>query len=124
VEDCPKSSESLDTAALRELRELTESSGHPEQFHELITLFLDGLEPGLASMHQALADGNAEELAMLAHGFKGTSASMGAMYLASLCVALEETAARARMEKAEAQLKQMEIEAQVVRQLLERETKC
>jgi histidine phosphotransfer protein HptB len=124
VEDGSKSIESLDTSALRELREMTEGSGHPEQFRDLVSLFLDGLEPGLASMHQALADGESEELSMLAHGFKGTCASMGAMNLASLCKGLEQAATRENLENAQALLKQIESEVRVVRWLFERETRC
>jgi HPt (histidine-containing phosphotransfer) domain-containing protein len=124
VEEASKAVESLDTGALRELRELTEGSGHPEQFRDLVVLFLDGLEPGLASMHKALEEEDAVELATLAHGFKGTSASMGAMNLASLCVVLEEAAAKPNFGRAQAQLKQIESEVRVVRWLLERETRC
>lgn len=122
MENTSKGTESLDTTALRELRELTEDSGHPEQFRELIAMFLEGLEPGLASMRQALAEGDVEELAMLAHGFKGTCASMGAMNLASMCVALEDAAAKACLENAPICLKQIESEVRVVRWLMERET--
>lgn len=118
-----KVSESLDTSALQELRELTEGSGHPEQFRELIALFLEGLEPGVASMRGALAEGKAEELAVQAHGFKGTSASMGAMNLASLCVALEKAAAGANLEIAQTLLGQIENEVDIVRELFERETR-
>jgi len=124
VEVGAKSSESLDTAALRELRELTEGSGHPEQFRELVALFLEGLEPGVASMRGALAEGKADELAVQAHGFKGTSASMGAMNLAGLCVALERAAADANLEIARAVLGQIENEVDIVRGLFERETRC
>jgi len=124
VEVGSKISESIDSAALLELRELTEGSGHPEQFGELIALFLAGLAPGIESMRGALAEGNEEELAVRAHGFKGTSASMGAMNLASLCVALEKAAAEANLEMAQALLGQIENEVDVVRGLLERETRC
>jgi len=124
VEVGAKASESLDTSALQELRELTVGLGHPEQFRELIALFLDGLEPGVASMREALAGGKAEELAVQAHGFKGTSASMGAMNLASLCVAVEKAAAEANFELAQAVLGQIESEVEIVRGLLERETRC
>jgi HPt (histidine-containing phosphotransfer) domain-containing protein len=122
VENTSKGTESLDTAALRELRELTQDSGHPEQFRELIAMFLEGLEPGIASMRKALADADMEELAMLAHGFKGNCASMGAMNLASMCVALEDAAAKASLQDAPVYLKQIESEVRVVRWLMERET--
>lgn len=103
---------------------MTVGAGHPEQFRELVALFLEGLEPGIASMRAALADGKAEELAIQAHGFKGTAASMGAMNLASLCVALEKAAARENLEIARALLGQIENEVDVVRGLLEREMRC
>ncbi len=121
MEDTAKNPESLDIAAVQELRELTEGSGHPEQFRELVTMFLEGLEPGLVTMREALAAGDTGELKVLAHGFKGTSASMGAMNLATLCVGLE--AAAGNRDAAKAQLKQIESEVNVVRRLWEREVK-
>jgi HPt (histidine-containing phosphotransfer) domain-containing protein len=115
-------SESVAASALQELRELADDSGNPGEFHELIQLFLRELASGLASMSKALAEGNTEELARLAHGLKGSSASMGATSLASLCRALEETAKNTDLRGAEQELKRIESEVYIVRETLEKET--
>jgi histidine phosphotransfer protein HptB len=116
------SGERVAASALRELRELADSSGDPGQFRELIDLFLAEMESGLASMRKALAEGNAAELAQLAHSLKGASASMGAGGLASLCRTLEETAKNIKLQGAEGQLDQIESEVRIVREALEKET--
>jgi HPt (histidine-containing phosphotransfer) domain-containing protein len=116
------SGERVAASALRELRELADSSGDPGQFRELIDLFLAEMESGLASMRKALAEGNAAELAQLAHSLKGASASMGAGGLASLCRTLEETAKNIKLQGTEGQLDQIESEVRIVREALEKET--
>ena len=110
--------ESVASSTLRELRELADSSGDPGQFGELIDLFLAEMESGLASMRKALADGNAEQLAKLAHSLKGASASMGASGLGSLCRTLEETAKNAKPQETERQLVRIESEVCIVRDAL------
>jgi HPt (histidine-containing phosphotransfer) domain-containing protein len=116
------SGERVAASALRELRELADSSGDPGQFRELIDLFLAEMESGLASMRKASAEGNTAELAQLAHSLKGASASMGAGGLASLCRTLEETAKNIKLQGAEGQLDQIESEVRIVREALEKET--
>ncbi len=113
--------ESVAASALQELRELAGASEDPGQFRELIELFLKELASGLASMGKALAEGNTEELARLAHGLKGASASMGAAGLASLCRALEETAKKGELHGAEEELKRIKSEVYIVREMLEKE---
>jgi HPt (histidine-containing phosphotransfer) domain-containing protein len=115
------SRESVAASTLRELRELAELSGELGQFRELIDLFLRELESGLASMRKALAKEDAEGLGKLAHSLKGSSASMGAIMLASLCRILEELAKNTELQGATAQLKQIEREIYLVRETLERE---
>lgn len=115
-------SESVAASALQELRELADDSGDPGEFRELIQLFLTELASGLSSMSKALAEGNTEELARLAHGLKGASASMGATSLASLCRAFEETAKNRELHAAEQELKRIESEVYIVRETLEKET--
>src|ERR1700704_3847506 len=108
------SRESVAASTLRELRELAELSGDLGQFHELIDLFLSELESGSALMREALAQGDAEGLSKLAHSLKGSSASMGAIILASLCRTLEELAKNTELQEAKAQLKQIENEMYIV----------
>jgi HPt (histidine-containing phosphotransfer) domain-containing protein len=113
--------ESVAASALRELRELADSSDDPGQFGELIGLFLGELESGVVSMRKALAQGNAVVLSRLAHSLKGSSASMGARTLAVLCQTLEGTAKSAELQGVEAQLEQIESEVHLVREALEKE---
>ena len=113
--------EAVAASALQELRELAASSDDPGQFRELIGLFLRELESGFASMHDALAQRDAQDLMKLAHNLKGASASMGASRLASLYCTLEETAKNTELQGAEGQLKQIEDEIYLVREILEKE---
>jgi HPt (histidine-containing phosphotransfer) domain-containing protein len=114
--------ESVAASTLRELRDLADSSGDPGQFRELIDLFLRELESGLDSMREALAQGDAQGLGILAHGLKGSSASMGAIMLASLYRTLEELAKNTELPGAKVQLTQIESEIDIVRERLHRET--
>jgi len=113
--------ESINAATLEEIRELTVSPAGAEQFGKLIGLFLKELDSGVASIREAAAERNSERLSEIAHGLKGACGSMGASYLVSLCIALEEASAKAHFEKVGAQVKEMESEIIIVRQILERE---
>jgi HPt (histidine-containing phosphotransfer) domain-containing protein len=114
--------ESVEASTLRELREVTCYSDGPWQFRELVNTFLDGLKTDLASTHKALAEENRVALTEFVHGIKGAAASMGASYLASLCSALEQASANAKLEEVENRLKQIESEMKSVRGVLEKET--
>jgi HPt (histidine-containing phosphotransfer) domain-containing protein len=114
--------ESVAASTLRELRELAELSGNPGQFRELINLFLSELELALASMRGAIAQRNAEVVGKLAHGLKGSSASMGAIRLALLCRELEELVRHTELQEAKAQLLEIESEIYIVRDTLKKET--
>lgn len=109
--------QSVDLAVFRNLREI----GSPEQVDELIDLFLDTLERNLTSIRAAMAKRDAPALARLAHGAKGTAASMGAMCLAALSRELEGSAKRGMLEEVYARFGQMESETQRVRQIVEKE---
>jgi HPt (histidine-containing phosphotransfer) domain-containing protein len=113
--------ESINAATLEEIRELTVSPAGAEQFGKLIGLFLKELDSGVASLQEAAAERNSERLGEIVHGLKGACGSMGASYLASLCIALEEAAAKGYFEQVGAQVKEMESEIVIVRAILERE---
>jgi HPt (histidine-containing phosphotransfer) domain-containing protein len=113
--------ESINAATLEEIRELTVSPAGAEQFGKLIGLFLKELDSGVASIREAAAEQNSEKLSEVAHRLKGACGSMGASYLVSLCIALEEASAKAQFEKVGAQLKEMESEIIIVGEILERE---
>ncbi len=69
---------------------LLESVGGDESFlAELIDTFLDDSPQLLATMQQALDDGNAEAFRRAAHSLKSNSANFGALALSTLAKDLE-----------------------------------
>jgi HPt (histidine-containing phosphotransfer) domain-containing protein len=113
--------ESVDLSTLRELRELTSSTGNPERFRDLINLFLDSLQTDLQSMRFALAARNAAELSEIAHGLKGTSGSVGANCLAVLCTILERLCQNGQLSEARSLVRDIEDQALFVRRIMMRE---
>jgi HPt (histidine-containing phosphotransfer) domain-containing protein len=109
---------SIADPTLRGLRELAAACGEPEQFDQLVDLFLNELTSTLPSMHQALARKDADELERLAHSLKGSSGSMGAGSLAALSSALQDIAKNAAFQEADAQLTRIEQEVDTVRAIL------
>jgi HPt (histidine-containing phosphotransfer) domain-containing protein len=114
--------ESVAASTIRELRELAELSGDPGQFNELIDLFLRELQLAAASMTEAFANRDADGLGKLAHALKGSSGSMGAARLASLCLELEEMTKNTDLQEAKGQVVLIESEICVVQELLAGET--
>jgi HPt (histidine-containing phosphotransfer) domain-containing protein len=110
--------ESINLSALDELHDLTRDD--PQQFVELIEMFLKELESSLASLDTAVKDKTEKDLARYAHSLKGASGSMGAARLSSLSETLEEVALSARFDLAETIFKQIEAEACNVRVMLTR----
>ena len=113
--------ERLDEACLDELRELTAFVRNPTRFENLISLFLEGLEPQVAAMRESFSARNGIGLADLAHGLRGSAASFGALHLAWLCAQLEEGCADQGLDRACTTLEQIEHEAVAVLHILRRE---
>jgi HPt (histidine-containing phosphotransfer) domain-containing protein len=109
--------QSVDLAVLRQLREIAS----PHQVDELIDLFFDTLEQNFNSMRSAVEAREMTALARLAHGSKGTAAGMGATSLAELSRELEGSAKRGMLEEVYLRFKQMESEAQRIRQIFGKE---
>jgi histidine phosphotransfer protein HptB len=116
--DAAERPESINSAHLQELQELTSFSNDPIRFLRLIRVFLDGLEPDLRAMRKAIEAADTRELADLAHTLKGASGSLGATYLATLCETLEETCMGADLEGAKHALRLIEHEARIVTHIL------
>ena len=110
--------ESINLSALDELHDLTRDD--PQQFVELIEMFLKELESSLASLDTAVKNKTEKDLARYAHSLKGASGSMGATRMCSLSQTLEEVALSARFDLAETIFKQIEAEACDVRVVLTR----
>ena len=105
--------ESINQSTLDELHDLTKDD--PQQFIELIEMFLKELESSLASLSTAVKNKTEKDLARYAHSLKGASGSVGATRLSSLSQTLEGVALSAGFDKAETILNQIEAEAYDVR---------
>ena len=78
----------VDLAALRGFEEI-QAEGEPDLVVELIDLYLEDAPRKLAVMLEAAAGADEEFLRRAAHSLKGSSASLGAFGMASLCAELE-----------------------------------
>jgi HPt (histidine-containing phosphotransfer) domain-containing protein len=112
---------SVDMACLQELRELTLSNGNPGRFRRLVETFQDALELQLGWMRRALAAGNSDDIADLAHSLKGSAACIGAGYLSSLCSTLEIVSSSTTPDEPKRLFRQIETEAQLVHRILQKE---
>ena len=74
----------------------------------LITVYLRSAPKLLQAMRAATDSGDAEALARAAHTLKSSSATMGAMALASLCKQLEAVARTGTITDADSQVLQIE----------------
>jgi signal transduction histidine kinase/CheY-like chemotaxis protein len=79
----------LDADVLANLREMRDN-GMPDMMKDLLALFRADVPPLLASMQEAIREGNAVKLKALAHNLKGASGNLGAVTLSALCAKLEK----------------------------------
>lgn len=84
----------LDGEQLESLRELAAATGDPAFLRGLVDRYLDGAARRLAELQAAARRGDAAALEEAAHGLRGSSASMSAAALASVCAEIEATAGR------------------------------
>jgi CheY-like chemotaxis protein len=91
----------LDVAQVQELRELAVATGEPTFFRELVDQYLDQAASQLTELREAAARRDATALKAVAHSLRGASATVGATEVASVCVALEEAAARGEVAGAD-----------------------
>jgi CheY-like chemotaxis protein/HPt (histidine-containing phosphotransfer) domain-containing protein len=107
----------IDSAVLEDFRAVM-----GEAALELIGLFLGDASKLLASLREAVARGEAEELQRAAHTLKSSSASLGAMVLSTLCRELEAMGRAGTLEGAAEKVSQVEAEYQRVKAVLEEQT--
>jgi CheY-like chemotaxis protein/HPt (histidine-containing phosphotransfer) domain-containing protein len=91
-----------------EFAELQETFG--DGFAELVALFRNDSPKRIVALHMASADGDAVQIAKVAHAFSGSSASIGAAGLAALCKELELCARKGQTENVESRLDAIEKE--------------
>lgn len=82
----------LDMGQLDGLRELAEDSGDPDFLARFVDRYLEDAEAQLIQLQQAAARGDAPAVVEVAHALKGSSATMGAVAMASACAHVESTA--------------------------------
>jgi CheY-like chemotaxis protein len=75
-------------AILEEMRALQEQ-GQADFVQEMVDLYLSGTPPLLATIREAIAQGDAEGLKLAAHTLKGNSMSLGVQQVAALSLSLE-----------------------------------
>ncbi|MGH7219923.1 MAG: response regulator, partial [Nitrospiraceae bacterium] len=109
VHDC------VDSAVLADLRQLDISCG---LLSTLITHFLEDVPNRLATLRDALQQGDAEALARVAHELNGASGNMGVRRMRQLCVELQALGKAKDLTKAGALLAQLVSEFELVRQRL------
>ncbi|MEZ5575817.1 MAG: response regulator [Candidatus Competibacteraceae bacterium] len=78
----------LDERALAQIRAL-QRPGQPSVLGGVIDLYLDNAPTLLQQMREAITAGDGEALYQAAHGFKSSSATLGATRLAAVCEDLE-----------------------------------
>jgi two-component system sensor histidine kinase/response regulator len=110
------SNQSVDKLVLADLRSLT--AVDPSRFHKIVSLFLDGLAVDLPSIRSALAAKDKARLKELVHALKGTSASMGATRLATLCAEMEEACEADQFKSAGEEFTNIEAESSRVTAIL------
>jgi PAS domain S-box-containing protein len=104
----------LDGAALESLREL----GGDDFLAEVIDTFLADVGTLLATLRQALDEGDAAEVRRMAHTLKSNGATLGATEFAELCRELEQQAKDGRLEDAPGLVARIEEERRSLDQTL------
>ena len=116
----PPGPEPVDAAAFAALRELVTDDA-PDFLYEVVDLFLADLTPKIARLGTAIPAADAGTIASAAHSLKGSSSNIGAAPLAALCATLERSARQGELSDAPALLGRIAVEADRVRQWIERE---
>ncbi len=97
----------LDERALAQIRDL-QQPGQPSLLGRIVGLYLDNSPALLQRLRDAVAAGDGEALRQAAHGFKSSSANLGATQLAALCKELEQRGRDRRLEDVAALLRDVE----------------
>ena len=92
-----------------------------DEYPVLLDTFLADSEERLRLLRQAERVGDAQNLRLAAHSFKGSCSNMGASMLAGLCKQLEELGRRELLAEAPELIEQVEREFAIVRILLKSE---
>ncbi len=107
----------LDPAVLSELRQFTKE-GEPDIVQELAEAFQFETPPLLKALHQAIIEGQPEQLKRVAHNLRGSSNNLGARTMAALSAELEAIGKNGKVERAAELVTHLEQEYQRVCQAL------
>ncbi|OGU08579.1 MAG: hybrid sensor histidine kinase/response regulator [Geobacteraceae bacterium GWC2_58_44] len=123
----PRSAEAISrdkmTGALEMIRMLPGNRGM-EILRKVVELYLTSTPTLLQTLREAESGGDAEKLKAAAHSFKSSSANLGAMKLAGVCLELETLGRGGSTEGALPLLIQAEEEYRMVRSALQGESLC
>ncbi|MFT5451740.1 MAG: HPt (histidine-containing phosphotransfer) domain-containing protein [Enterobacterales bacterium] len=100
---------SIKKEMIEELKELME-----DDFPLLLNTFLDDSNKRLVDLKFALAENNANEVRELAHGFKGSSANLGAEKLAEISSDLETMGRTEQLSGAESRFEELNNEYKII----------
>jgi HPt (histidine-containing phosphotransfer) domain-containing protein len=103
----------LDANVLEELEQMGEASGE-DLLGQLAAMFVTDADAQLVELHRALDIADAEAVSRSAHSLRGSSASLGASGLASLCGTLEIQSADGNLSNGESLLEALESELELV----------
>lgn len=112
----PEDTRPIDPAALANLKEI--GGGDTSFVIELIAMFGEDSPPRLEAIANALAAGNATEVAKNAHSLKGTGANFGAERFRSLAQAIETAGKSGNLGGVPAQLEELTAEFLRVKEAL------
>jgi HPt (histidine-containing phosphotransfer) domain-containing protein len=115
-----KTHEPLDRTVLINIRRL-QQEGQPDVLRMLFDLFVEDTPRRLAAIRGAVQSRNAALMARQAHALKGSSAHLGARYMASLSAILEQLGEAGSLQTAASTLSQLETEFERVTRAFEAE---
>ncbi len=108
----------LDEVALDEIRSLRQA-GKPDIFLQVIDLYLKETPGALKTLRLAVIEGDAEQIRMISHSLKSSTAQLGALQLAEQFKTLEMYGRQNQLENAEFVLEAIEAEYEHVSLALE-----
>ena len=111
------------TGAIEMIRMLPGNRGM-EVLRKVVELYLSSTPTLLQTMREAESGGDAEKLKAAAHSFKSSSANLGALRLADVCLELETLGRAGSTEGALPLLMQVEEEYRMVREALQGGALC
>ncbi|MBY0279898.1 response regulator [Candidatus Binatia bacterium] len=110
----------LKLEVLEALRGDLETPGEGGEFSEIVDLFLGNAQRNCNAVREALASGDRQMLELAAHSLKGSSSTMGAVRLASLCASLEEAGHCGALDRAAMLVERLDTEFDLVQRELAR----